>query len=54
MIFGKKKPKTSSDGNAMGGDMPLPTLEIKQMGIARDVAQGLSIGYVTRKSVTGR
>ena len=27
----------------MGGDVPLPTLEIKQMGIARDTAQGLSI-----------
>lgn len=27
----------------MGGDVPLPALEIKQMGIARDTAQGLSI-----------
>jgi type II secretory ATPase GspE/PulE/Tfp pilus assembly ATPase PilB-like protein len=42
MFFGKKK-KTSSDSNAMGGDVPLPTLEIKQIGIARDTAQGLSI-----------
>lgn len=46
MIFGKKKPKpASSDPMAAsaGGDVTLPALEIKQIGISRDEAQGLSI-----------
>ncbi len=48
MIFGKKKTKkavVATDPMAVsgGGDIVLPALEIKQMGIGRDEAQGLSI-----------
>ncbi len=49
MIFGKKKPKKSAAvatdiaDLAEGGEIVLPPLEIKQMGISKETAQGLAI-----------
>jgi len=45
MVFGKKKKKTESTSNSMtpGQDIPLPSLEIKPLGINKDEATGLVI-----------
>jgi type II secretory ATPase GspE/PulE/Tfp pilus assembly ATPase PilB-like protein len=44
MVFGKKKKKDSSTAAvAVGGDIPLPALEIKPIGISKDEATGLII-----------
>jgi type II secretory ATPase GspE/PulE/Tfp pilus assembly ATPase PilB-like protein len=45
MVFGKKKKKTESTSNSMtpGQDIPLPSLEIKPIGINKDEATGLVI-----------
>lgn len=44
MVFGKKKPKQTSQTPAVGGgEIELPPLEIKPIGIGRDEATGLMI-----------
>ncbi|MFN7627961.1 MAG: ATPase, T2SS/T4P/T4SS family, partial [Pirellula sp.] len=43
MIFGKKKPKKTDEAQSLGGEITIPPLEIKTMGIGRDEATGLLI-----------
>ncbi|MCU0709880.1 MAG: Flp pilus assembly complex ATPase component TadA [Pirellula sp.] len=44
MVFGRKKKKEADQGAAVvGGDAPLPALEIKPIGINKDEATGLII-----------
>ncbi|MEQ1830849.1 MAG: ATPase, T2SS/T4P/T4SS family [Pirellula sp.] len=47
MVFGRKKKKPAADGQTMvtlgTEEMVVPSLEIKQMGIGKDEAQGLTI-----------
>ncbi len=44
MIFGRKKPKAKNADAASGdGQLVAPPIEIKQMGVSREEAQGLTI-----------
>jgi hypothetical protein len=44
MIFGRKKPKAKKEDAASGdGQLVAPAIEIKQMGVSRDEAIGLTV-----------